>query len=261
MSGIARADGDLPEPVALRSGPQRQVALLAQEQLRPAAGAFHPRLDQGNPRLVEEGLERGGDLAPGCLGECREQVVGVAAAIRVGAQIRADPVAEAVRPEEPLEHRQDAAALLVGDGVELVPDVLDVLERLPHRASARQRVLLHRVVHAAEEARPRSVSRIPFLDRAVAHPGGERLVEPGIRPPAQRHPVAEPLVRHLVRHHRRDRLARLLRADPRLEEQDVFPVQDGPGVLHRAVRVIGGRHVIELVEGELAAEVALQAHQ
>ena len=134
------------------------------------------------------------------------------------AQVPPDSVAEPFLAEEPFEHRQHAAALLIGDGVELVPDVLDVVERLPHRPRACERVLLHRLIDQRQEGVPGAVRRLPFIDGAIAHPGGEGLVEPGIRPPAQGDEIAEPLVRHLVRHDACDRSAGLLGADARMEQ-------------------------------------------
>ena len=83
--------------------------------------------------------------------------------------------------------------------VEGVVDVVVGLDRLADLARRDERVV-------APSTFERSTTRSTCsphvgchsVDRAVRHPGGERLVQPHVVPPGERHEVAEPLVRDLV---------------------------------------------------------------
>jgi hypothetical protein len=96
------------------------------------------------------------------------------------------------------------------------------------------------------------VQRVASACASVPGPGGERLVQPQVVPPAHRDQVAEPHVRHLVQ----DRLAARLPGevgDPRPEN---VGLQEGDAarVLHRAFFELGHEELVVLPERVLDAE-------
>ena len=96
-----------------------------------------------------------------------------------------------------------------------------------------------------------------MVDRFVAHPRGERLVEPEVVPPFHRHEVAEPHVRHLVRDHFQYPLLRLRGRVLRVIQQRGLPVGDRTPVLHRARSEVRHRDVIHLRQRIRDAEVVV----
>ncbi len=132
-----------------------------------------------------------------------------------------------------LEH---AGALDVGDGVEAGRRLGHVPGGLPDRVRRRAAVdRVRRLLGPGEEARPRVGERGGLLGGPVAGPVGERLVEPEVVPPAHRHDVAEPHVRHLVQQDHGPQLP-LGRRRGAAEQQVVGP-GDAAVVLHRAAEV------------------------
>ena len=94
-------------------------------------------------------------------------------------------------------------------------------------------------------------------ERLVRHPRGESLVQPDVVPPRHRDEIAEPLMRHLVREHRFDRLAHRHRRRLLVGQQVGFAVEDRRGVLHGAGREVGHGDDVELLEGVLDGVVAV----
>ena len=99
--------------------------------------------------------------------------------------------------------------------------------------------------------------RLPGRERQIRHPGGEAFVQPEIVPPPHRDEIAEPLVRHLVREHGRDVLARGDRRVSRVGQQIGLPIEDRGGVLHGARGEIGYTEHVELLVRVFDIEVAV----
>ncbi len=253
---VARTDRNLPGLVRVAGGADRQVARLLQVEPRVAV-ALHLRLDERDPRLVEERVERGLHVLPRGGGLRAEEVVGRRVPEAMLRQVVVKAALEDVRPDPTLEHRKDAAPLLVRDRVEGVLDVVRRFDRLPNRARARQGVGPHRPLDAVEELHLPGVHRIPGVRRFARDPGGERLVEPDVVPPGGGHEIADPLVRELVRHHAR--VAALLPERGRLlvEEKEAVGERHRAGVLHRAP-LVRDRDDVELVVRVLDPEELLE---
>ena len=92
--------------------------------------------------------------------------------------------------------------------------------------------------------------------RERRHVGREALVEPEVVPPAHRHQVAEPHVRHLVEDRRRPRLAGRLGHSG--AEDVALGEGDAAGVLHGADAALGDEDLVVLAEGVGMVEERLE---
>ncbi len=152
----------------------------------------------------------------------------------VPAEIVPNPLAERVGAHPMLEHRKNGAAFRIRDHVEGVLDVVVARDWLANAPGARKAVERHRTVRRREAGEIGAVLRVQLVHHLVAHPGGERLVEPDVVPPGHGDEVAEPLVRELVRHDVRERAPLAFGCPLGVEQQEPFAEGDEPDVLHRA---------------------------
>ena len=106
-------------------------------------------------------------------------------------------------------------------------------------SNARHPDRLERIEHAP--------GRLHRVDAEVRHERRERLVQPDPVPPAHRDEVAEPHVRELVRDRLGDVEPLVVRRLRRIEQQQRLAVGDEPGVLHRALREVRDRRLVELL--------------
>jgi hypothetical protein len=137
---------------------------------------------------------------------------------------------------ELLEHR---GALAVRDAVEVREGLVGVGNRHLDRMRGDELVLpVAPLLLAGEEGPPAPVEARRILDRPGRRPGGEALVQPEPVPPAHRHEVSEPHVRHLVQD-RVGAVALLVLRDLRAAH---VPLGEGHrrDVLHRSR--VEGRH-------------------
>ena len=223
QSGELRDLGALAVDVELDPVPPGQPALAAvvqadRDAVRPEHGGDRRRLLGHRERgeaAVRVTLELGpqcvdpGRLQPllgplrqvpaGGLLQRREQVAEHRVAPRVLPEVLAHPGQEVLPAhvgDQLLEH---GGALGVGDPVEVDLDGLDVGDVGGDRVGGRQLVLPVRpgLPGLGERGpRVRPAGGLGLRDRAG--PGGERLVQPQVVPPAHGDQVAEPHVRHLV---------------------------------------------------------------
>jgi hypothetical protein len=170
------------------------------------------------------------------------------AAHRRAMQVRADPA---------LDHAQHGRALLVGDAVERVFDLVLSRHRLADAPRRQQRVVRHRVERALEPVQVGEEFGFQRRGRLALRPARERLVEPDVVPPGDGREIAEPLVRDLVRRHVEDRALHAGRRG-RIEPQQRIAEHDQAGVLHRAGGEIRRAEQVELVERERLLRVVFE---
>jgi hypothetical protein len=145
----------------------------------------------GDP-LVEEAVEG----APGGLGDGAREVAGLDRAVAVLDQVVAQARPEAGVAELAPQHVQHPRALLV----EVVIEDVDRLVVDPGRDRPPVAVAVLGEVHLEPlvELEVGGVAALVVRAPDVLGVGGERLVEPQLRPPARRDEIAEPLVGQLV---------------------------------------------------------------
>ncbi len=233
---------------------RRRGFLFHRELGEPALGIHrvrrpqrvHPRGLQPFPRPRRQ-LPAGGFLQRG------QQVRQRRVAPRVRGEILPHPGQEVLSPDvghQLFEHRR---ALGVGDPVEIDLDRVDIRDVGRDRMGGRQLILP--VSPGLVQLRERGPGRRPARRLRLgqrARPGGERLVQPQVVPPAHRDQVAEPHVRHLVQ----DGLAARFPGevgDPRPENVGLQK-GDAAGILHRALFEFGHEKLIVLLERILYSE-------
>jgi hypothetical protein len=220
--------------------------LLTEDERRPVELGRDQRITRlPDPRIHQRPHgHRGVDLF-----DRVPQIASLGVPVRVGLEVEADALAEALDAEVHLEHAQQRPALLVGQHVEHAVAVLGRLDRELDRARAGQRVGLERCAALEAErgpAQPVGTERVAARD---LHEGGEGLVEPDPVPPSHRHQVAEPHVGDLVGDDIGERLQFVLRCRLRIGQQQALAIGDAPEVLHRARGEVGQRQHVELVGG------------
>ena len=176
--------------------------------------------------------------------------------MRKAAHMGAHAFAEDVGAQVALEHREHAGALVVGESIERVRDVVVRRNRLADRARRRKGVDVHDVERIAQRFARELAVRPYGIGGLVAHPTREGFIQPDVVPPLRRDEVAEPLVRELVRVQQREVA---LLADRRIfvEQDAAFGVGDRARVLHAARSEIRRRDQVELRIGEGRCEVVL----
>ena len=220
---------------------QRRVVLGGGLRERERGDPIAVRLPRGGERVERGGLEP--QLGPrvqialvadraraGLEGveELRQRRVAEGVALEVGAHAVAEPV-EADRGDELLD---DGGALAVGDAVEVEERLVGVRDLTRDRVRGDELVLPVRpVLHPGVEGLPGAIEASRAHQREVRHVGGEALVQPQVVPPAHRHEVAEPHVRHLVEDHLAPVEALVVRR--RIAEDEHLGEGDRADVLHR----------------------------
>ena len=254
MPRIAGADAQGNRPgFGLGTATEKRIAGLGHDQLAVAARD----IDHRHARLVDEALHRRehARILRG-IGERGEELLRGGVAVAMPGKVEADAVPEFLVAQIGRDHRDDLAALAIGDRVERAVDLAVGEDRLVDRAPDLQRVHVHRVEALRQRADADIELRPPFVADPVSHPVGEALVEPDVVPPGGRDEVAEPLVRQLVRDDHAERLLLARRRAP-VEQDDLVGIGVGAGILHRA-----GHHrrgdLVELGEREGLAEILLE---
>ena len=172
-------------------------------------------------------------------------------------QIGMDTALPAVLTDIALEHSEHRRALVVGDAVEGVGEVVDILDRLVDLTRRRQFVQVHHIERVAQRVRAEILLRQHRRRSADLGPVGKRLIEPDIVPPRRRDQVAEPLMRQFVRLHRQAG-AFLLQRRIGVDQHQPLAEGDGAGVLHRAGGEVGHRQHVQLLKRKPDAEIVLQ---
>ena len=211
------------------------------------------RVEPGRPQPLRAPARQ---VAAGGLGERAEQVVERRVAVGVAREVEPQARQELVLPDVGDQLLEDARALGVGDAVEVDLDGLQVGDVRGDGVGRGQLVLAvgPRLLDVGER-RPR-VAVLGGLGLADdARPGGERLVEPQVVPPAHGHEVAEPHVRHLVQHGLGAALVEV--AGDAAAEDVVLEERHGADVLHRAGVELGDEELVVLPEGVGHPEVAV----
>ena len=186
------------------------------------------------------------DRLPRLLADRVPQIVRLGVGVRVGAQVPPDPVTEAVAAKPLLKHPKHGAALRVREGVEHAARVVGRVHRVLDRTRRLQRVDLEGVRTDALEHVEDPPIRLHRIHAQVGHEGRERFVQPDPVPPTHRDQVSEPHVRELVRDRLRDVEALREGRERIVHEQERLAVGHEPGVLHRALREVGDRGLVEL---------------
>ena len=170
-------------------------------------------------------------------------------------QIRLHALAKRLLPHPVLHHPNHRARLAVRNVVEQRVDLRRRLRPCPDRPSGPTRVRIQRVVQVRRHVLVEVPLRLPLGRGLRLHPRRKALVQPQIVPPLRRHQVAEPLVRHLVRHRRghgfqlRQRPVLLVHQHLRLAERDASEV------FHRARFEVRNRHQVQFRHRVFDAEV------
>ncbi len=185
-------------------------------------------------------------VAAGGGGERRHEVVEHRVAPGVGGEVGPQPFHERVLADVRGELVQHRLALVVGDGVEVRHRLLDVRHVAADGVGGRAHVLAVADDLRVEQLRRPGVRELRGArERPGGGPGGERLVQPQVVPPAHRHEVAEPHVGHLVQHHVRAHGPLAVARGAAMQE--VVRVGDAAPVLHRAAHVGHERLVVALL--------------
>jgi hypothetical protein len=231
---------------------------------RVGCAALQGHIDERHARLFHERAEHAKRLLALArrLADGAHEVVGRGAPILVLPEEAAHAVAELVRAEPALEHRDHRGAFLVGDAVERALDVGLHHHGVTDPARAGEAV-------RADGALARKADRLAVVplgaqlrDDLLRDPGGECLVQPDVVPPRERDEVAEPHVPDLVG--RRARVAALEdgRLLARVGEHDARGVGDEAHVLHGAEPDRLRNHQrIELLERIRPPEILLEQLQ
>ena len=259
LVAVTKNDGQQPADLAallLRLRVGKEAPLPKNDLLAALAGAHQRIADLPDPAVgqLEDGLPRR-------LGESAPQIVGGRVGLAVLAHVQPDSVAEPILAQVALDHPEDRATLLVGDGVERLACLLRVLHLGADGVRALERVEVQGGALADLEIHPHAPGWLPGVDDLVGHPGGERLVEPEVVPPDHGDEIAEPLMRELVRDHLSDALLHVERRGLRIEQERHFPERDGRGVLHRARLEVGNSDLVQLAVRVRLAEVVLEERQ
>ncbi len=155
------------------------------------------------------------------------------------------------------EHAEHRSALLIGNAIECSFDVAVAGDRLADLARGDQAVAIHRALCAAHAIKIGAVFRMHLLGDLLLHPGGERFVEPQVVPPGQRHRVAGPLVRQLMRSDV-ERTAHVVGRRIGIEQQQPVAEGDQARVFHGAGGEVRRGEQVELVPRIAEAVVILQ---
>ncbi len=252
---VHRADGDA--PTALRGGEaERRIGRLREVQRRRRAA--QRGLQQRHAGAVDEIAECRHDFGmPRGRGDGADEVARRRIAARVFREIGMDAALPVRRPHIGLEHAQHRRALVVGDGIEGVFEIVGIGDRLVDLPRRGQLVEVHHVEAGAQRVGGEIHLRQHGGGRLVFRPIGEGFVEPGVVPPGGRHEIAEPLMRQLMRLHRQA-AALLVERRIGIEQQVALAEGDRAGVLHRARREVRHRQDVELLERIADAEISLE---
>ena len=244
--GRPHAHGDLPEETRAVTAAVVEEAALREPELHLAAlllATLH-----GEHRIA--GLARvarhdGLDRLPRRLAELAPQVVRRGVPERVAPQVAVETPAIRFLAQVVLEHAVHHRALAVADGVGDLADLVRVPHLDLHRVRIPRAIVLERRhVLVGDELRPGVPLGELLGHRLRAHVGRVALVQPEVRPPLHRGPVAEPHMRQLVLH---DLGHALLGGGGRVrgvDEQGHLAIGHETPVLHGARGEIRqGRHV------------------
>ena len=215
------------------------AAVVGPQRVHP--GCLQPLLRPGRQVPAGRFLQRGeqvpqGGVAPGILRE-----------------VGADPGQEVVPAHVGDELLEYGRALGVGDSVEVGLHGLDVRGVGGDRMGRRELVLpvrprLRRLGECSPGLRP--ASRLSL--RRGARPGGERLVQPEVVPPAHGDKIAEPHVRHLMQDPLGTALPDRVR-HPRAVHA-VLGDRHAAGILHGAFLELRHEKLVVLAKGVSHAE-------
>ena len=253
---VAYADRGLPDLTGVAGGAGGQVALLGERE-RGGRAAIEADGDQREAGLLEVGGEGAGQLGLSGGGDGVQEIADARVLVAVALEIRGDARLEFLLAHPAFEHADDAGALLVGDAVEGVGDIVLGHDGLADFARGHQAVLAHGAELAVEVAEARVPLGLPVGEDLGRGPGGEGLVEPGVVPPGEGHQIAEPLVGQLVGGYPGIGALALFGIDGGVGENQVLGVGDHAGVFHGAeAEGEGDGDVVALLEGEGNAEVS-----
>ena len=258
LTARLHADRHLPAQVVstglIRS---EQEALLLERQRRAIPGAGGRDLDQREPGLIDETRQDALDRLAGRRRQRFGEIFRGRVAVGVRLHVGVDAFAERLGADVALDHPHHRGALLIGDRVEQFFDLRRRLRVDVNRPRRVQRIDVERLLvleRFVDRYEPVGMRR---RERLVRHPRREAFVQPQVVPPLHRDEIAEPLMRHLVREHRRDGFARGDRRRLRIREQIGFPIEDRRSVLHRAGRKVRHRDDVELSERVLDGVVGV----
>ena len=218
--------------------------------------SFDLRVEVRVARLVQPRVHHLRDRLARRRRQCVPEVARVGIVVAVLDEVVVESFSKTLGAEEVFEHPQHGAALAVADRVEELSDLGGVLDLLVDGVRVLQAVEAEGASGVLRhEARPRIPLREEMVDRLVAHPRREALVQPKRVPPRHRYEVPEPLVRHLVRDNARHDLLRARRGVLGVDEYGNLAVGYRAPVLHRARREVGYGDVVHLFERVRDAEV------
>src|SRR5229473_3601904 len=263
-------------PAAPDQGGVRPVVKPDRDAVRPQHGVGRGRLledsefgdgavvtdldlrpERVDPRRFQPLLGPGGQVPPRGLLQSGQQVGQCRVAEGMPVEVAPDAGQEVVAADIGDELLEDGGALGVGDPIEVDLDRRDVRDVGRDGMCGGQLILL--VGPGLVQLRERRPGRPPagrlsLSERAC--PGGERLVQPQVVPPAHGDQVTEPHVRHLVQ----DRLGPHLAGevgDPGAE-QVVLEERHAARVLHRTGLEFRHEELVILAERVAHAERAVE---
>ncbi len=212
-------------------------------------GAVHVETDRVEPRRAQPGVGPVGQRGAVRPLHRREEVAHLGVAVRVPLQVVPHAGHERLVADVGDQLPQHRGPLGVGDAVKVLQGGEGVLGAVARHRVRRRRALGGVAPGLADDplVGP-GVGVEPALDDAPAgHVLRERLVEPQVVPPGQRHQVAEPHVRHLVAD---GVVPRQQLGAGHAGAEEVLVAQDhAAGVLHRAGVELRHPHLVVLAEG------------
>ena len=252
---------------------RRRGRLRQRQRVAAVGGVPHPaRLHPRGASLLVPAHELVEVEAVVGLGHHLDEVVaGHRLAVEI-AEVEVHAVAEALLPQESVQHADDLGALLVHRGGVEVVDLLVAVgaDRVRHRPAVLRELRRAQHAHVVDALDRARRSRALGAGRAREHVGGELLVaedgeaflEGELEPVAAGDAVARPVVEVLVRDHALDVLVVEVGGGVGLGEDELGVEDVQPLVLHRAHVEVGHRDDHEAVEVELQAEgLLVPAHR
>ncbi len=205
-----------------------------------------------HPGGLQPLLRPAGQVPAGGRGQRLQQVAKGRIGPGVPAEVAAQPGQEVVQADVGDELLEHGGALGVGNAVEVD------LDRSYVGHVRRDRVGRGKLVRLLQlgEGRPGAAPAGRLGLGQHRRPGGERLVQPQVVPPAHGDQVTEPHVRHLVQYRRRAGLAAEV-GDPG-PEHVVLKEGHAARVLHRAGLVLGHEQLVVLAERVAHRERAVE---
>ncbi len=203
--------------------------------------------DQWVPTLEDEGVHHVAHRFAARFFQRVPQVGRHRVGVGVRGQVGAHAVPEDLGPDVLLQHPQDGRTFFVRQEVEHALCLFGRSDRVLDGSGRMDAIDRQGRFARGGEAHPAIPGWPERIDAEHLHEGGEGLVEPDTFPPAHRHEVAEPHVRHLVR----DDVGHPFQLGPgracRIDQEGGVAEGDATEILHGPSGEVGNGDQVDLV--------------